>query len=669
MIRNFKILGESVLKNDAYNSMSELEKIKSYLFYQSIVPNQKDPAEFAIAINFDTKKKQFRFELDKEIRRDNRLYFFAFSVGAPRDKKKFLATNAMEPLYSIVFSDAIDYLKKIRSDKKSKKRIDKIIDPVYDALLETMQQTYYIEQEKGFILNKELMAPDQKEEFNQIEQELLEKQKNSTPIPIIEVYKKFIEKKFPQITIAMIKIDGKHILDFDQYRDAYIQLVYYDLFERFFIKDVIIKNHSCHLCNSKTECTGKISFPMNFFGTTNSLFFGDLDNKKKLLDSFSICRDCLQEVKTGMKYIANSLNEYLLGIPCYLIPEFDEAESDFEKKYSLIFKLLKTDKKGYQHEIDEINLLIKKSDKKSFAFCLLFYDSPPGKQDFTVLKLISHLEYRQLKESLKFFDHYNSLYSLYQFDNNIHVTINTIRNLLFQSQKKSDAKTYRKDLLDLFSDFVYGKSISYHMCIKRFINKFKHTFLDSKRNVNKLSAFQLIIILSVFNSIKPLTGVKKMSMTNGNVLTTVYDERFIKFFETHKEIYENEFHRQGLFLLGTLINTIISEQLKKRIKNEDSNTSAKGLSSTFMKKLNFNGISPRRVQRLVAEVKNYSQIYNIYEPKGIWGNIMDRLQGIEQSSLNGEEIVFYILTGISFSNYLAMTHATKKQGEKIDGNN
>jgi len=666
MINNFKILGKSILSNEGYDSLSESEKIKLYLFYQSIVPVQKDQAEFAIAINFDTQKKQFRFEADKETRLENRSYFFAFPVGASNDKKKFLVTNSMMPLYSKIFSDSVKYLKKVRSDKKSKKRIDKTISPDYDKFLDSMQQTFYVTQEKECILNKELMAADQREEFDKIEQELLEKQKKSAPIPIEKIYATFIEKKFPQkITIALIKIDGKHILEYDQYNSSYIQLVYYDLFERFFIKDGI-KNYRCHLCHSKTECTGKISFPMKFFGTTNPLFFGDL-NHKKHLNSFAICRECFQEVITGMKYVANELNEYLLGIPCYLIPAFDEKEQNFEKKYKKIFNLIKTDKKGYQQEIDEINSLIKQSEKKSFAFSLLFYDSPPGKQDFTVIKFISHLEYRQLKDYLNFFDHYNNLYKLYQFDGKIFVNLITIRNLLFSSRKKMDSKIYRKDLLDLFADFVYGKSISYHMCIKRFMNIFKHNFLDSKRNVNKLAAFQLIIILSVFNRIKPLTGVKKMSVTNGNVFTTVYDDRFINFFETHKEIYENEFHRQGLFLLGTLINSIISEQLKKRGKNEDLNAQGKGLSSTFMKKLNYNGISPRRVHRLVAEVKNYAQIYNIYEPKGIWGSIMDRLQGIEQSRLNSEEIVFYILTGISFSNYLAIEHATKKQGEKING--
>ena len=658
MIFYFKNLGKSIFKNNDFDRMSSSEKMVFYLLNQSIVPipKQKDKAEFAIAIHFDTQKNQFRFEEDKEIRMDNRAYFLAFPVGAPRDKKKLLITNSIEPLYSNIFIDAIEYLKKKRKEKKIKTQIHS----TYDNFLREMHDTFYLNSGKKSILNRELMAADQKEECDIIAQELLEKQKKSDPVPVENIYKKFIEKNFSEnIQIALIKIDGKTILE-HEHREDYIQLVYYDLFERFFIEDGK-KDILCHLCQTTTECTGKISFPMKFFGTTNELFFNDLD-KKKRLNSFAICRTCLQEVLTGMKYVSNELNEYLLGIPCYLIPALDKAELKFEKKYKKIFKLLKTENKSYQDEINEINTLITKSEKSSFAFSFLFYDSPPGKQEFTILKLISHLEYRQLKEYLGYFDYYNDTYKLNQFEKkSVHLV--TMKWLLFPyQQKKLDIKKFRKDVLDLFSDFVYGNSISYNMCIRRFMNIFKHNFHDNNIAVNRLAAFQMIILLSVFYKINPLKGVKKMSETHGRIYTKIHEERMVDFFETHKEIYENQYHRQGLFLLGTLINTIVNEQLKKRDKEHGDKTS-KNLSSTFMKKLNYQGISPRRVHRLVSEVKNYAQIYGIYEPKGIWGNIMDRLQGIEMSRLNNDEIVFYILTGISFSNYLAMEHSMNKKGE------
>jgi CRISPR-associated protein Csh1 len=102
-----------------------------------------------------------------------------------------------------------------------------------------------------------------------------------------------------------------------------------------------------------------------------------------------------------------------------------------------------------------------------------------------------------------------------------------------------------------------------------------------------------------------------------------------------------------LFLLGTVINSIIYAQRDK--------------SSTFMKKVNLSGIPVRRVNRLVGEVRNFASIYDVYEEKGIWGNIMDRLQGIENSDMKPEEVVFYILTGISFANYNGMKKSMEKK--------
>ena len=89
-----------------------------------------------------------------------------------------------------------------------------------------------------------------------------------------------------------------------------------------------------------------------------------------------------------------------------------------------------------------------------------------------------------------------------------------------------------------------------------------------------------------------------------------------------------------------------------------------------MKKINLAGIPAHRVKNLVGEVKEYATIYadDIYEVQGIWGNIMDRLQGIETSGMKADETVFYILTGISYEDYLRMKYwKEKKLNQKTEG--
>lgn len=155
----------------------------------------------------------------------------------------------------------------------------------------------------------------------------------------------------------------------------------------------------------------------------------------------------------------------------------------------------------------------------------------------------------------------------------------------------------------------------------------------------------------------------------GNAITDVLNGDYKAFFQAHQAIYESNVHRQGLFLLGTVISQIIYAQKKSAEKAGAKTERERKLSSTFMKKINLNGIPARRVDRLVGEVKNFAAIYDdsIYEERGIWGNIMDRLQGIEESGMKGEEIVFYILTGISYANYIGIKKGIeKKEGKSND---
>ena len=140
----------------------------------------------------------------------------------------------------------------------------------------------------------------------------------------------------------------------------------------------------------------------------------------------------------------------------------------------------------------------------------------------------------------------------------------------------------------------------------------------------------------------------------GASISEISKEEYKQFFETHADIYGNNMYRQGLFLLGTVISKIKYAQKEK--------------SSNFLKKLNFNGMLTRRIPNLVNQVREFSNIYKIFEEKGIWGNIMDRLQGIERSDMKPDEVVFYLLTGISYEDYLGMKYAYEKAIKENNSN-
>jgi len=667
MINSFRMLGKGILqKAGYYDTDNESLKREMYLKNQSIIPIQrKNGVEDAIAIHFDTKKRQFTFEWDKEITPGNRDYFFAFSVGSSNDKKKFLSTNNMRSFYKKMFNDSLTFLEEGRKTKKAQKWFSDNISEDYDKFIKQIRDTFYVKEGKDYILNKEMLSSDKKELLWEIEKNLQEKQKKvSEPIPPETLYNALINKSFigkdgksevdfPPVILA--KIDGKSILEYLEYKNlkaSYINLVYYDLFERFFIEKTP-KDSVCHICAHKKDVIGKIQLQMKFYGTTNNLYFENLKNDAAYR-SFSICRKCLKEVLTGMTYTSNELRDRILGITCYLVPSMETEEENFENKYRGIFKLLNK-KEGYQKDIEEIDKLLKKSARKNFYFNLLFFDSPPASQVFNIIKLISNIDYKSLVTKMTFFHEMNKTYDLSLLKNSI--GLKDVRFHLFpsnDSHKKPEPRLYRKDILDLLEAFLHGHPVNYNMLIKRFMNIYRlkfHRHKDSEPTVDSLAPFKMVLLLSIFNQIKPLKGVKTMSDNIGNTATEIQNEDYKKFIEAHQVIYEKDFHRQGLFLLGTVINSIVYAQRNK--------------SSSFMKKFNFSGIPARRINRLVGEVQNFYQIYkkDIYEEHGIWGNIMDRLQGIEESSMKPEEIVFYILTGISYANYIGR----KKGMEKKEG--
>lgn len=672
MINSFRVLGKSILERERYyGTENENEKREIYLKTQSIFPEQRgDRAKNAIAINFNTQKREFTFEWDKEITPGNRDYFFAFSVGAPKDQKKFLSTNNVRTFYKKVFDDSLSYLAKRRKGSKTKKWFSENILKDYDSLMKEIKDTFYVKEGKDYILNKDMLSTDKKESLHKIEERIKDKQKNSSkPIPVETLYNTFInmellanegksDNKFPPVFLA--KINGKSILEYKHLKLSYINLVYFDLFERFFIENAQ-KNKTCHICAGKKEVIGEIPLPMKFYGITNYLYFENLKNQAAYR-SFSICRECLKEVLTGMRYTSTELRDRILGITCYLVPSMETEEENFENKYKSIFKLLQK-REGYQQDIEEIDRLVRKSARKNFYFNLLFFER--DKQEFNIIKLISNIEYKSLVSKMTLFHELNKAYQLSLLKKSI--SLDDLRFHLFPSEdshKKPDPRLYRKDILDLLEAFLYGYPVNYHMLIKRFMHIYRLKFHRDKTVA--IAAFKMVLLLSIFNKINSLKGVETMESNAGNTVTEIQKEDYRKFIEAHQAIYEKNFHRQGLFLLGTVINSIVSTQRKKssdKAQEGEDQRQRRKLSSTFMRKLNFSGIPARRVNRLLGEVRNFANIYEIYEEPGIWGNIMDRLQGIEESSLNPEEIVFYILTGISYASYIGM----KKGMEKKEG--
>ncbi len=665
MITNFRNIGKNVLKKGGYyDSQQEIEGKKIFLFHQSLVPLKKNKGlDRAIILNFNLDKREFFFELDKELTETNRDYFFAFKVGASRDQKKFLATNNMESLIGKTLSDSLKYLDERRKAKDSGTWLKTNISTSYDDFLKGVKDMFYREEiqtgkkkeERSFILDEKYLVSDQGSLFLNVKQDMEEKRKDKTKeLDPEQVYLEFLKKKFlggvntELPSLFLVKFNGRHIMEMEEFRESYLNLVYYDLFERYFVENAVAGKR-CHVCREEKEVTGTIPLTMKFYGTTNELFFENLKNQNAY-KSFAVCRECLLEVLTGMRHVENLLKDRIFNIDCFLIPNLDDAVDEFEMTLKGAVKIIRNWNTGYKEHIEYLQEIMRKSQRKGrgFSFNMMFYIS--AKNDFDILKYISNLELKPLLQKMQRFDDFTDKYNLDQVgrsekrDNSLRLA--DFRFYLFPSDSshaKAEFKVYGKDLLDFLENFLNENKIGYHDLIHRFTDIYRRCF--NRENVDLLSPFKMVLFMTILNQINILKEEKPMN--KGHSVSEVAKQDYRDFFVTHQQVYEENHYRQGLFLLGTVISKIVYQQ--------------KGKKATFMKKINLAGIPAHRVKNLIGEVKEYASIYTVYEEPGIWGNIMDRLQGIETSGMKGDEIVFYILTGISFEDYLGMRAGLEKK--------
>ncbi|MDD3175570.1 MAG: TM1802 family CRISPR-associated protein [Candidatus Nanoarchaeia archaeon] len=654
MIEKLKKIGESVLNNSSDELMSETDQRRVKLLGQLIEPKSREEVQRAICINFDMAKQTFKFELDKELVKDNSEYFFALSQGG-QASRIFAATNSLGHLLYMFYDDTIRYLTDCRNAKKSRDWFEKNISNDYDNLITQLKglcKETDIEGkkklEKYFILSNSQLDEEQQVLFSVIYDQVkadeltkeIDKQKNE--IEILEIaYTKLIyqlfnlnAKKIPGI--FLLKFDGKTILEYEncKYKDDYINLMYYWFFEKSGTEKGT-GGKTCHVCG-KTNTAVSSDFIWKFFGTTNNLYFDGTNNKNDY-KAFGMCSSCSENIKMGINFIENDLGDFSFGMTYFIIPNLKDG-TKVQKECKGIIKLL--DNK----DIADLDMFQRLSDKMD-KFDVMFYYKPPASKAFNVLKLISNIEIKDYLAKLKNFIKFNEKYNLYSLGDFGHLSFSDIRYHIFPSNSSHvnpDFKIYGKKLLDFLDEFLTGKPISYNFLISNFMDIAKLRY--HKDRYDKLSAFKLNIFITMLNELNMLKG-ERME-TTGNFITEIAKKEYADFFATHKAVYEENSFRQGLFLMGTVIS---------KIKYAQS-----GKSSNFLDKLNFDGISPRRIPQLVNQVKEYSLIYKIYEEQGIWANITDRLQGIELIQMRPDEVLFYILSGVSYEDYLGIMFAKQQ---------
>jgi hypothetical protein len=424
--------------------------------------------------------------------------------------------------------------------------------------------------------------------------------------------------------------------------------LYYYLFDRHYLDNA--KQGYCHICGNVSTLPKGIAIKQKFFGTTNPLYFDKVDGSLTH-NAFSMCEKCNQQVLIGIQYASTKLRTTLLGLKTIVLPEIKfEIDNDEElidpQKLNMATKLLERiplDQK--RDDINTLNTLLRRLKE----FTLLFYNKPsPTSQEFIINGMIKNIN---LKELIAKTEHLNkmvqdyNLGSLYGYQ--ACLSFEGLRYLILPSKEshpgmdQNDYTVLNKNIISSLGSYIYKRNFQYYDLICRFAdiyNRKNNNLKTENKYFLNITPFLMTLYLDHLIKFNQLEGVSIMEQRN--LISKLQDERITVYFNSHSQIYENNFFAQGLFILGMYIAAIESEQRKKNIK------------STLINRLNLRGIPVQKVKSLMAMVDEMGKVWNIFYDSITENYYRECLQGIENSSLSPEEIVFHILSGRAYSNYL-----------------
>jgi len=652
MIEIASHLGKKKLSK--YN-LSEDRK-KAFLDSQTIIPRSptspdKQPYN-EFVINLDIKNNSIKLDLGKELTPDNREQFFAFELLGKRSKKIYFSTNNL--YYHLTsINEAISYIESKFSDQ---------FQNLLKYLIDLRDRFYVKSDNDKWHLNFNKLIPHQKSQFfNYLnaESKFSKKKGAFNELASKDIYGESRKNFVKSINIFCLKINDEYIHQ-TNWKEDYINLVYYERNGRFFesSEPMVQETGICSMCGNKTKVTGKIDIPTKFYITEKETFFEGV-NKKSAYKSFALDETCYQEIMTGIDHIQMNYHNRLVGNDYYIIPKNDDSaklleENDYLLKDYFNSRVTKLHKKL----LDTVGGTLK-LNRRQVRFDFLFFWLDQA--SFNVLDEIPDVKFRQMDEIIKTLHEASLFYTEW----NIESKITDLYRLLFPNSyshgKIPDANIYRKEFIQLIKSFLKGYSISYSMIIRQFLDIYSKTYFrtPSKKRSGLLGrTLKLHVFLKAFNRHAKLQNLKNME-TKKPITELPEDLNFIHdFFENHNEIYGQDSHKQGLVLLGYLMNQILYKQ------NKESK------SSTIVDKINFEGMPVRRMPHFISEITGYLKNYGQYHfNAATHAAMMDRLTGIENSHIKNHEVVFYLLTGLSLGRYIGIRESKNKKSNNKEQNN
>ncbi len=408
----------------------------------------------------------------------------------------------------------------------------------------------------------------------------------------------------------------------------------------------------CYVCQMPVQATCKHlgNFPRDSISKifiTDKINYAPTYNGNDFDRNYKFCESCRNRLLNAEKYVKNHLNFRLAGTSAYIIPAFlvSDLGIDYEKsirtvkeKVDIAFnaETLKVFIDSIEAELSflgsnvpiNLNFLVYESDGNSIKIIEYIRDISEFK--FIKMNRIFAEEHLKFKQQVKFFN------------------LGTIYHLIpLKFGKDGRASSKRNNVLEIYANLLKQLPIASPVIYRFFCQALYHNFYNQRslfKNIYYYDKFDFAIYNYVYNYLIFINSLKRLQIlyeepkmeTQASSSNQIQDEKY----QFIKEQGFNE-QQQALFYLGLLINQVGYSQSK-----------AGHTQKPILSKINYQGMSPKDIQRLYLEVfeklVQYQQINftSVEQDNAQFKTLFDR--HFKNWKLTDEQNVFYLLSGYAF---------------------
>ena len=459
------------------------------------------------------------------------------------------------------------------------------------------------------------------------------------------------------VVLFTLSIDGALLVDDTNYQ-AYLESSFVDSAFENAVDGV------CHITGKPDKVTTDMTrFKFKYY-ITDKPGFASGATDKGFVANLAIGREAYVSLLVGERFIQRYLGFQLRSIRTngYLIPDvFAGGVSDrYVPNLLISIRDLKTRVDydlGLQERVDLA--LQRQADEGSYMINLLFYKQQ--KANFKVLRLIQDVPEYRLQEIRRALDDISELFpELYGFRYGL--TLSNLGWLL--PVRKSGTDLLVKSVLDFYSSIIEGGVLERRELVEAFLELVRVYMFGNPNyqvSIPKDDERDWTVLRYLAQTNVLLAFLRGMGQLKEEEMDQVYLQDLMLSDEQREFLSRLRYTPQqtALYLLGTIIADIAREQATMGGENGSGE-------KVILNKLNYEGMTLQRVQRLVVELfdkmRQYKRLTSWNERAFAQAQSL-LSEYASRWNLTPAENVYYILSGYSHSTLQAMKHARSQSRE------